>query len=159
MDPDLQKDMQDYAWKYFAYHADQRIKSFNFFLLFLTAGIAGLLAHSEHFAKPMFSFVGGLILGLLAFLFWKLDRRHRTLVHVAENALMTFEDQLALADGASWRLKIFNVAAVETEELKKHSVWPIKYLTCTDCFNIMFFVVGLLAAGGIFRGVFLLFNH
>ena len=71
MDTSIEKGLLDYAWKYFSYHADQRFKSFNFFLLFLTAGIAGLMAHAEHLNEPAFAIGGGFGLLLLAFLFWK----------------------------------------------------------------------------------------
>jgi len=151
MDQDLQKDLRDYAWKYFSYHADQRLKTFNFFLLFLTAGIAGLLAHAEHLDEPMFSIVGGLGLLLLSFLFWKLDRRHRTLVHVAENALMVLEDQLMLGEGMA-EVKIFHAEVKETKKLRRSS-GRFRYLSCTECFNMMFFVVTALGIYGAAKGV------
>jgi|tagenome__1003787_1003787.scaffolds.fasta_scaffold20947726_2 hypothetical protein len=140
----LQAELRDYSWKYFSYHADQRLKSFNFFLLFLTAAIAGLLSHSEHLENPGFWIGGGFSLLILTFLFWKLDRRHRTLIHIAEDALRVLESSMNFEQSTDLdKLNIFIAAARETEKQRSSSRL---YFTCTRCFNFIFLIVGIPAA-------------
>jgi hypothetical protein len=66
---------REYAWSYFSFHADQRTKTFNFFLI-----AAGLLVGSgvtvmNQNVKPLLVPPLGLGLILLSSLFWLLDRR------------------------------------------------------------------------------------
>ena len=92
--PDLQqmKEQRDYAWSYFQLHANQRMTSFNFFVVIaalLTTGLA------RTFAKGFeYHFVGvclGIGLMAIAFLFWKLDQRVRHLIKHAESILKQLE--------------------------------------------------------------------
>lgn len=77
-----------HAWAYFNLHASQRITIFNYFVVFsgiLTTGLAAAIQ-----APPRLAVVGvalGLLLCLLSFLFWQLDRRTSFLIKHAEDAI------------------------------------------------------------------------
>ena len=93
MNPDLRREMRDYAWKYFALHADQRIKTFNFFLIMCTLIIGGLitlLRDAQHVTAKAPCAIG-IGLTFIAFIFWKLDHRNRELIRHAEDALKVIE--------------------------------------------------------------------
>jgi hypothetical protein len=89
---ELQKLEFDYAWKWFNFHADQRIKMFNFMLIvfgiFATAIVTAL-------DKPRLSreITVGLcvIAGVLALIFSRLDRRNRDLLWLGEDVLVELE--------------------------------------------------------------------
>ena len=76
-----------YAWSYFSFHADQRMKTFNFFLIvagLLASGIVSLIHESS---PPWLVSPFGLALTVLCVLFWKLDERNRVLIENGEVAL------------------------------------------------------------------------
>jgi hypothetical protein len=93
----------DYAWKWFNYHADQRVKMFNFMFvglgLFATALVGTL-------GKGLPSFVPAALCFLAAFLaliFSRLDKRNQYLVWLGEDVLFELEERAIF--GAGKRIK------------------------------------------------------
>lgn len=81
----------EYAWRYFEFHAGQRMTVFNFFILFsgILANAYGLLFRAgEHFAAGAVAFTAAVI--SLFFLF--LEHRNEELVHLAEDNLRKLEN-------------------------------------------------------------------
>lgn len=80
----------DYAWKWFAFHAEQRTKMFNFMLL-----AVGIMANAILISFKEKVFSAAIILCGVGFLtcliFSRLDRRNKELVHLAENMLVYLE--------------------------------------------------------------------
>ena len=83
----------DYAWKWFNFHADQRIKMFNYMLVvfgvFATAVVATFDKHLPFSASAALS----LVAGLLAFVFVLLDKRNEYLVRLGEDVLVELEQR------------------------------------------------------------------
>jgi len=96
----LHKLQVDYAWKWFNFHADQRIKMFNFMLIvfgiFATAIVTAL-------DKPRVSreITASLcvIAGILALIFSRLDRRNRDLLWLGEDMLVELEKKGIFGEG------------------------------------------------------------
>jgi hypothetical protein len=93
MRPDERSEARSYAWNYFALHADQRMKLFNFFLI-----LAGLILGAFPAVRgiaPGTKFVAllPLLLTLAAFIFWRLEERARSLVKRGEEALRFLDEQ------------------------------------------------------------------
>src|ERR1051326_8232066 len=87
MDTPQEAMFRTYAWSYFAYHADQRMKTFNFFLIvagLLAGGITTLLRDG---GDPRWVCPLGVVLTMLSLIFWKLDQRNRQLVRNGETAI------------------------------------------------------------------------
>ena len=85
------KDMLDYAWNWFEYHAGQRMVAFRFFLILLAAlvlGTATVLKDGELLIASMFAAFGAFI--SLAFLM--LEIRNEDLVNIGRNALRHLEE-------------------------------------------------------------------
>lgn len=88
------KDSVEHAWRYFELHSGQRMSGFNFFMGvagFALAGIGGCVAAAE------LRWIGtllGLVLVLIAFVFYQLDQRTAFLIKHAESALITLEEAL-----------------------------------------------------------------
>ena len=107
--PEERKEARTYAWGYFALHADQRMKLFNFFLI-----LAGVLLGVFPAVRGM---AGGarvvallpLLLALTAFTFWRLEERTRYLVKNAEAALRFLDEEWPvepLPDGTPHYLRL-----------------------------------------------------
>jgi hypothetical protein len=89
----------DYAWKWFSYHADQRVKMFNFMLVvfgFLVAAIVNAVVGKQ---QPWFTAILCLIGAALAWIFVALDSRNERLLRFAEDVLMHLEKNAIFGEG------------------------------------------------------------
>lgn len=150
MTADEQKEARRYAWGYFALHADQRMKLFNFFLILsgLILGafpaVRGMAAGSKAVALLP------LLLVLTAFIFWRLEERTRQLVKNGEDAPQFLDKQWPveqLPDGTPHYLRLFErddylMNAVKKRWWAKRLV-PISY---ADSFRIAYLMMGLVGA-------------
>jgi hypothetical protein len=137
MDEKKREELRDQAWKYFSLHADQRLKTFNFYLILCTIIAGGLLALIKDARDPRIAIPVALLLPSLSLVFWKLDTRNRQLVDHSQNALMFFEDDPTLkgSDGTPHVAQIFL--------FEKHYTELNRPWTYRGCFNAVFLIVGL----------------
>jgi hypothetical protein len=87
----------EYAWRFFDFHAKQRITMFNFFILFsgiLINAFALLLQKNELLALFVVSLFGATITVFFIFL----ERRNEELVHIAEDTLRELEQAFLFKD-------------------------------------------------------------
>ncbi len=145
MTADQLKEARSYVWGYFALHADQRMKLFNFFLI-LSGLILGAFPAVRGIA-PGTKLVGLLpsLLILSAFTFWRLDERTRHVVKNAEAALRFLDGQWPvepLADGSPHYLRLLERDDYLTAHTQKKwwakRVVPISY---TDNFRIAYLLI------------------
>jgi hypothetical protein len=81
----------DYAWKWFCFHADQRVKMFNYMLIVFGIFAAGVV-NALHNQMQIDAVVGlCFFAAVLAVIFMLLDRRNRDLVWLGEDVLMDLE--------------------------------------------------------------------
>ncbi len=76
----------EYGFKWFEFHAQQRITTFNFYLTIysgLTAGVAFLLKEKFLLGSILIS----LIMSGVSFLFWQLDVRNQQLIKIGKSIL------------------------------------------------------------------------
>jgi len=88
---ELDKLQFDYAWKWFCFHADQRIKMFNYMLIvfgIIVAGIVNASRNGTHASAIAFLCI---VAGVMSLIFILLDRRNRDLVWLGEDVLMDLE--------------------------------------------------------------------
>jgi len=146
MTPDERKEARTYAWGYFALHADQRMKLFNFFLI-LSGLILGAFPAVRGMA-PGAKVVAllPLLLVLTAFIFWRLEERTRRLVKNGEDALRFLDAQWpleSLPDKTPPYLRLFERDDYLMEVVKRR--WwakrfvPISY---ADNFRIAYLMIG-----------------
>ncbi len=84
-----------YAWNWFAYHANQRLQAFNFFLLILAALATGYLTALDKDYGPLQIAIG--VAGILiSFAFLALDFRNEELVTDGRRALRMLERALEI---------------------------------------------------------------
>ena len=143
----------NYAWRYFQTHAEQRLKTFNFYLVVCAIIIGALSALLKDGSEMRVGIPIALLLPFLSFIFWKLDLRNKQLISHGENALKYLENQYLLDSKKDLDniLKIFNHEEQSTKKLKRYT-----YLfTYSTCFNLVFFIFSI---GGIIVAYWLLIH-
>lgn len=146
-------ELRKYAWEYFSLHADQRLRSFNFFLI-LAAILAGgsLTALNDDLFSRLAPAIGFYALVLCSFVFWKLDQRTRELIHHGEAALKVIEARLFRSepkDKSQRILSIFTNEEETTAAARKGQSWWMPWsrsLSYSDCFRLVFAAVGIAGA-------------
>jgi hypothetical protein len=89
---ETRREMFEHAWRYFALHAQQRMSVFNFFLILSGVVAAGVAACLQRSGPYRLLGVGlGVLLGLVSFVFYKLDQRTSSLIKHSEEAIAELE--------------------------------------------------------------------
>ena len=157
---DLDRVFRDYAWKYFALHADQRLKTFQFFITLATAISGGALLslrdkqiHGKWFA------ILGLLLSFISFIFWKLDVRTSGQVKRAEDALKFLDARHDLPDiqGQPHPLAVFARDDYFTKRVKGCSP-RTGHFSYRRCFKYVFLVFGLIGLFLVVTGLIFFFD-
>lgn len=146
MDESQRNRLRTYAWSYFAYHADQRVKSFNLYLLLMlgiTGGIVALMA------KP----VGGgnryaaclcFLAACLSLLFCLLDRRNAELVKNGETALKHLDTIEKFADDSNDHSALALFTRDEANTTSKRFGSSDPHISFSDIFCSVFVLFGVL---------------
>jgi hypothetical protein len=148
MNDTQQKLFREYAWDYFALHAEQRLKAFNFYIIFCAVVIGGFATIvSRNPLSTQYTFLP-LLLIFFSFVFWKLDQRTSTLVKNGEQAIK-YLDSLALAiePEEAKVLALFTGDDNHTQALPKYPLIG-GYFSYKRVFNWVFFVMGLVGLLG-----------
>jgi len=161
LDIETRKEFRDYLWKYFALHADQRLKTFNFYLIVAAIFISGylnLIAKTEHYT---WSCIIPFFLSITSFIFWKLDLRTKNMIKQAEHGLKYLDENSGLPElngNECHPLKIFFCDDHATEERRRFPC--VSLLECelsySNCFNTIFSIFGFTGA---IIGFIDLFHH
>jgi hypothetical protein len=148
------RDLREYAWKYFALHADQRLRTFNFYLIIVAVVLGGILTFLKDAKVPALASPAGASLCLLSYIFWGLDRRNRELITHAMAILRTIENETP-TENLPENLRVFVVQEQQTKaqferlgqpHWKNPWLWIFGYYTYRHWLNLVFIVIGLLGA-------------
>jgi len=102
---EAKKEAIKHAWDFFTIHATQRMQSVNFFLVaeaFLFAAFVNAINENRNAVGMGIAVLGTTI----CYLFYRFERRIRSLIHAAEDALKPLERNLAEQSGVD-SLEIF----------------------------------------------------
>ena len=91
LDEEAHTALSEYAWKYFSGHAEQRLTTFRFYILFLTAASTACGWLIKNGIATGWGILTGFALCYFSWVFAKIDRRNRTLVSNSERALRALE--------------------------------------------------------------------
>lgn len=153
MDKDLQKELREYAWKYFYLHAEQRLKTFHFFVILSTVMTGAVLTMAKDTNNVCYATPLAYMLAFLAFVFWKLDIRNKELIKHAESALKSLENHLDIQNngGEPHIVKLFLHEEWKTNKKLRfpHTQLLKAHMSYSDCFNIVFALFGV---GGFILG-------
>jgi hypothetical protein len=151
---DAQKNrLRTYAWSYFAYHADQRMKTFHFYLILVTAIVAGVVAAITKFDRENLRYLSGLwfLLTFVSVMFSWLEGRNRELVKNGEKALRHL-DQLeghVREKNVPHALEIFALDDYHTERKPKIPLVE-SHISYSDVLRRIFWTFGF---GGFILGM------
>jgi hypothetical protein len=114
-----QREAFDYGWKWFEYHAAQRMKAFDFFLIAISAIFVGYStavrsgSQIQAAAIATFGFV-------VVVAFFVLDCRNEDLVNIGRKALQNIEDKEKVLSEDCWKLSRLGS---ERACWKSHNLW------------------------------------
>ena len=112
------KERFDYAWKHFALIADQRIKTFNFYIIVLLASFGGTISSLIRNDLPRHDFyLIGFAHICAAVIFWAIDSRSCRMLQVAVDALTEIESSPAFEGKCKLML--------EDQKRNKHGLWHL----------------------------------
>jgi hypothetical protein len=161
MDDSQKQRLRNYAWGYFAIHAEQRMKTFHFYLILSTALISGFILGMTRIDNDKLLILApiGFLLTLVSFLFFKLDNRNKQLVRNGEYAL-NFLDELEdlMEEGEQPHiLKIFAYddwkLAQDEGKIERKKIKALSLSSYSQIFSMIFWAFGIL---GIMELVFCL---
>jgi len=161
MEQPARNETRDYAWKYFALHADQRLRAFNFYLLIVAVVLGGLLAYLKDARSPAYAAPAGMLLTVLSYIFWRLDIRSQEFIKHAEEVLQAIERDIPV-EQIPEGLRLFLGEDAKTEVLRQQQgtpgwnpvSWVRGHYGYYACFKATFAIFALL---GIALGVLVLF--
>lgn len=93
----------EHAWEWFSLHAHQRMQSLYYFLI-AAAFLFGAFTHASNTGNSTLALGVSLLGAGISYIFYRLENRVRSLIHLAEDALKPLENELA---------KLTSVAYVE----------------------------------------------
>lgn len=130
----ISKDVFDYAWNWFEYHAAQRLLAFRFFLIFI-----GIIAVALNNAVKVSNFeIVQIIGGLGAFIslaFLALEIRNEQLVNVGRDALKVIENDAAYP--VNEELKLLSIDR-HRNPIYSHKLWlRLIYAVCILGFGMI----------------------
>ena len=132
----IPKEVQEYAWNWFEYHAGQRLTAFRYYLMFV-----GILAVAFNNGLESANYLfASTVAGLGAFVsmaFLALEVRNEALVNVGRDALMEIEKSPGYPD--SKKLQLLTVDRGR-EGISSHKTWlRLIYLAIAILFAIAAF--------------------
>jgi hypothetical protein len=146
---------RDYVRKHWAFHADQSLRTFHFFILVVTVILAGLFTYLKDARYPAFAAPVCLLIPILCWIFWRMDCRNRVLIRHAEDILKAIEEIIP-ADVVPVGQQLFIQEKRKTDEMVKANYekswwnparqWHIP-LSFYDSFRAIFIVFGIFGVG------------
>jgi uncharacterized membrane protein YfcA len=151
MDAQNRSETREYAWRYFALHADQRLKTFNFFLILVTVILGGAFTLAKDAKAPLLvGFAVTILLPLLSFVFSKLDRRNQELIHHSESILRDIEKDIPETEIPA-QLRLSTQEQIQTDHERKTrklglspTSWLKAHFRYSTCFGCTFWIIGIL---------------
>jgi hypothetical protein len=148
------EETREYVWNYWSFHADERLRTFHFYILVVTVLVAGTLAYLKDARTPILACIGGIALPIVSFVFWRLDCRVRTMIHRAESILKSIEESIP-TDVVAKRLRLFRTQENRHEAQKRlnrrgkswlYREWnyPRSFYDCFKWIFITFSAMGIL---------------
>ena len=140
--------LEERAWAAFALHAGQRLTTFNFFIILSSLLIGAMVTtFQKDFRVPYLGAVIGVLLALLAFIFWRIDVRNKQLIKLSEKAIRYFEERAPKPEGMSYHpAAFFTREARETDERKTPSGW--RHFSYAKAFLAVYILVACAGIAG-----------
>jgi len=134
---------REFHWNYFSLHTDQRLKTFNFYLV-VSAILIGAFVNILDGDKDLkLACILPYLLSLISFIFWKLDVRTKYMIKNSEEAIKEIDDKLITNDEETPSvLNIFRYDDFISKSRKKGFFKG--YFSYSKSFNIIFSLFGII---------------
>lgn len=104
----------NHCWKYFEYHANQRIVLFRYYVTFFVLFISGYSLmftkfYCAGFTEEIVGTIASILLGIITYVFHNIDHRNRELIHLAEDGLRILENKIIDSNDLGDPCKVFNI--------------------------------------------------
>lgn len=135
------KDIFDYAWKHFDVIADQRLRTFNFYVILLAASIGASLAAVRGNPNSFVFLVIGFFCIAIGIIFFLIEVRTRRLLEIPKNVLTILEND------ADWPedLRLFNKDNFNNRSWKKRLIsYTIAFRSAFVlhiCYGVLFVIL------------------
>lgn len=140
--------LREYAWNYFALHAEQRLKTVHLYIVLVAVLIAGFISALNYTENHSWLCVFGFLLLFLSFVFGRLDGRNKQLVRNGENALKYLDEQESLEKNSD-KPHILQIFAYDDYMLSQPANGPLlrTSVTYSRFLTFVFWGLGLLGLG------------
>lgn len=152
---------REYHWNYFSLHANQRLRTFNFYLLISAIIIGAFINVINNKENSILFSVLPYILSFISFIFWKLDVRTKQMIKNAENAIKIIDDKVLVGIEGEHMVKL-NLFELDNIIIRNEKTYLFKKtLSYSKCFNSLFLMFGLLGlvAGTVYIGLIVIGNY
>jgi hypothetical protein len=143
------KEIFEYAWEWFRYHAGQRLEAFRFFTVFL-----GLLAvaFAACLKEGYLRFIGGIavFIAFISFAFLVLEIRNEQLVEIGKDALLQIEEMDEF-QAFPKECRLHTMGCEKRNRLLSHGIWfKVIYGVCIGISLVLawYFTIGPLPVPG-----------
>ncbi len=133
---------RNYAWDYFALHANQRTTLFRYFIVFVSLYMTGIALMIRGFAcsgisSEIFVIVASIAFIVVTYIFWRLDKRNIQLIGFAKSSLIEVENKLNDKDPKNDL--VFQMQAKTPAEMK-HSKCYEKIFVAAPLLGLIFII-------------------
>lgn len=132
---------REFHWNYFSLHADQRLKMFNFYLIFSAILIGAFINILDEAKSSVLTCVLPYLLAIISFVFWKVELRIKYMIKNSEEAMKQIDDQLIKNESENPSvLNTFRYDDFISQSRKKGVLKG--HLSYSKGFNIIFLLFG-----------------
>ncbi len=132
---------REYHWNYFSQHADQRLKTFNFYLVFSAILIGAFVNILDDDLQSNSKCVIPFLLCFISFVFWKLDKRTKHMIKNAENAIKSI-DQIFIDSNDESRVELNIFGVDDSMRFVRQKGFYKGDFSYSQSFNLIFIVFG-----------------
>jgi len=125
----------EHAWEWFSLHAHQRMQSLYYFLI-ATAFLFGAFTHASNIDNSTLALGVSLFGACISYIFYRLENRVRSLLHLAEDALKPLENELAELTSVSCVKLVSRAGSLMPGSWKYSKVFRFLYASTGTAFTL-----------------------
>lgn len=91
----ISSEEKQYLWEHFIFNAEQRLKAFNFFVVFAIFANGGVFAAVKNESSNVVFLLIGIFISVLSITFWLIDKRSAYLLNLAKPGLQSYEQNFS----------------------------------------------------------------
>jgi hypothetical protein len=130
-------------WSYFSLHAEQRLKTFHFYLIVAAILIGAFINIINEEKDLKFAFILPFILAFISFIFYKIDQRARFMLKNSQDAIRHLDSKLISNDeDKPSRINIFEYDAHIQSDKKRGMNYSKSFGSIFMTFGVLSIVAG-----------------